>query len=212
MDDLLEYEGLVYGISNRYSSYFDKDDLYQVGMLGLVDAYRHYDSSLNTKFSTYAYYYILGEVRKFIKDSNLVKVSSDLIKLNSAVEKAKEAMSQSLGREPTLTELSLFLEIDEEKIEEARVASLDIRSLDYMVDDESNDLYNSIISTDNGMNCEILDLKIALDGLSDDEKNLIISRYFDDLTQNETSRELGISQVQVSRKEGKILEKLKCVL
>ena len=212
MDDLLEYEGLVYGIINRYSSYFDKDDLYQVGMLGLVDAYRHYDSSLNTKFSTYAYYYILGEVRKFIKDSNLVKVSSDLIKLNSSVEKAKEAMSQSLGREPTLTELSLFLEIDEEKIEEARVASLDIRSLDYMVDDESNDLYNSIISTDNGMNCEILDLKIALDGLSDDEKNLIISRYFDDLTQTETSRELGISQVQVSRKEGKILEKLKCVL
>ena len=212
MDDLLEYEGLVYGIINRYSSYFDKDDLYQVGMLGLVGAYRHYDSSLNTKFSTYAYYYILGEVRKFIKDSNLVKVSSDLIKLNSAVEKAKEAMSQSLGREPTLTELSLFLEIDEEKIEEARVASLDIRSLDYMVDDESNDLYNSIISTDNGMKCEILDLKIALDGLSDDEKNLIISRYFDDLTQTETSRELGISQVQVSRKEGKILEKLKCVL
>ena len=212
MDDLLEYEGLVYGIINRYSSYFDKDDLYQVGMLGLVDAYRHYDSSLNTKFSTYAYYYILGEVRKFIKDSNLVKVSSDLIKLNSSVEKAKEAMSQSLGREPTLTELSLFLEIEEEKIEEAQVAALDIRSLDYMVDDESNDLYNSIISTDNGMNCEILDLKIALDGLSDDEKNLIISRYFDDLTQTETSRELGISQVQVSRKEGKILEKLKCVL
>ena len=212
MDDLLEYEGLVYGIINRYSAYFDRDDLYQVGMLGLIDAYRHYNSSLNTKFSTYAYYYILGEVRKFIKDSNLVKVSSDLIKLNSSVERAKEAMSQSLGREPTLTEISLFLEIDEEKIEEAQVATLDIRSLDYMVDDESNDLYNSIISTDNGMNCEILDLKIALDGLSIEEKNLIVSRYFDDLTQTETSRELGISQVQVSRKEGKILEKLKCVL
>lgn len=212
MDDLLEYEGLVYGIINRYSAYFDRDDLYQVGMLGLVDAYRHYDSSLNTKFSTYAYYYILGEVKKFIKDSNLVKVSSDLIKLNSSVERAKEAMSQSLGREPTLTELSLFLEIDEDKIEEAKVATLDIRSLDYMVDDESNDLYNSIISTDNGMNCEILDLRIALDGLSAEEKNLIVSRYFDDLTQTETSHELGISQVQVSRKEGKILEKLKCVL
>ena len=212
MNDLLEYEGLVYGIINRYSAYFDRDDLYQVGMLGLIDAYRHYNSSLNTKFSTYAYYYILGEVKKFIKDSNLVKVSSDLIKLNSSVERAKEAMSQSLGREPTLTEISLFLEIDEEKIEEAQVATLDIRSLDYMVADESNDLYNSIISTDNGMNCEILDLKIALDGLSIEEKNLIVSRYFDDLTQTETSRELGISQVQVSRKEGKILEKLKWVL
>ena len=88
MDNLLEYEGLVYGIINKYCSYFDKDDLYQVGMLGLVDAYRHYNSSLNTKFSTYAYYYILGEVRKFIKDSNLVKVSSDLIKLNSAINRS----------------------------------------------------------------------------------------------------------------------------
>lgn len=212
MDDLLEYEGLVYGIINRYSAYFDRDDLYQVGMLGLVDAYKHYDSSQNTKFSTYAYYYVLGEVKKFVRESNLVKVSSELVKVNQAVERAKEKMSQSLGREPTTTELSLFLEIDEEKIEEARVASLDVRSLDYMVDDESNDLYNSIISTDNGMKCEILDLKIALDGLSSEEKNLIVSRYFDDLTQSETSKELGMSQVQVSRKEGKILEKLRVQL
>lgn len=212
MDDLLEYEGLVYGIINRYSRYFDRDDLYQVGMLGLVDAYKHYDSSQNTKFSTYAYYYVLGEVKKYVRESNLVKVSSELVKVNQAVERAKDIMSQSLGREPTTTELSLFLEIDEEKIEEARVAALDVRSLDYVVDDESSDFYNSIMTTDNGMNSDILDLKVALDGLSPDEKNLIVSRYFEDLTQSETSKELGISQVQVSRKEGKILEKLKTVL
>ena len=212
MDDLLEYEGLVYSIINKYSSYFDKDDLYQVGMLGLVDAYRHYDNTLSTKFSTYAYYYVLGEVRKFVRNSNLVKVSSELVKVNQAVECAKDVMSQSLGREPTITDLSLFLEIDEERIEESRVASLDIRSLDYVEDEESSDFYNSIISTDNGMDLEVLDLKFALDGLNSDEKNLIISRYFEDLTQSETSRELGMSQVQVSRKESKILQKLKEVL
>ena len=212
MDDLLEYEGLVYGIINRYSSYFDLDDLYQVGMLGLIDAYKHYNCNLNTKFSTYAYYYILGEVKKYVRESNLVKVGGELVKVNQAVERAKEKMSQTLGREPTLIELSTFLEIDAEKIEEARIAALDIRSLDYTSEDESNDLYNSIISTDNGMKCEILDLKMALEGLNSDEKNLIISRYFNDLTQSETSKELGITQVQVSRKEGKILEKLKSVL
>ncbi len=212
MDDLLEYEGLVYGIINRYTSYFDRDDLYQVGMLGLIDAYKHYDSSQNTKFSTYAYYYVLGEVKKYVRESNLVKVSSELVKVNQAVERAKDVMSQSLGREPTTTELSLFLEIDEEKIQEARMAALDIRSLDYTSDEESSDFYNSIMTTDNGMNLEILDLKVALDGLSPEEKNLIVSRYFEDLTQSETSRELGMSQVQVSRKEGKILEKLKSVL
>lgn len=212
MDDLLEYEGLVYSIINKYTKYFDKDDLYQVGMLGLVDAYRHFDRSQDTKFSTYAYYYILGEVKKYVRESNLVKVSGDLVKVNQAVDRAREAMSQSLGREPTLTEVSLFLEIDEEKIEEARVAALDIRSLDYTVDEDSSDFYNSIMSTENGMNSDILDLRVALDGLSSEEKALIMARYYDDLTQSETSRELGISQVQVSRKEGKILEKLKTVL
>ena len=212
MDDLLEYEGLVYGIINKYTKYFDRDDLYQVGMLGLVDAYRHFDRSQDTKFSTYAYYYVLGEVKKYVRESNLVKVSGDLVKVNQAVDRAREAMSQSLGREPTITELSLFLEIDEEKIEEARVAALDIRSLDYTVDEDSSDFYNSIMSTENGMNLDILDLRVALDGLSSEEKALIIARYYEDLTQSETSRELGISQVQVSRKEGKILEKLKTVL
>lgn len=212
MDELLEYEGLVYGIIGRYSGYFDRDDLYQVGMLGLVDAYRHYDSSQNTKFSTYAYYYVSGEVKKYVRESNLVKVSSELVKVNQSVEQAREVMSQSLGREPTVTELSLFLGIDEEKIEEARVAALDVRSLDYVADEESSDFYNSIMTTDNGMSSEILDLRFALEGLSPEEKDLIVSRYFEDLTQSETSRELGISQVQVSRKEGKILEKLRVQL
>ena len=212
MEELLNYEGLVYGIIQRYTKYFEKDDLYQVGMIGLINAYHNFDSTQGTKFSTYAYYYVLGEVRKYVRESGLVKVSSDLVKLNQCIEKTSEQMSQRLGRKPTTTELSLFLEIDEEKIEEARVAALDVKSLDYSVDEALPEFYNSVASYDKETSPEILDLRRELSRLSDEEKNLIVARYYEDMTQSETSRELGISQVQVSRKEGKILEKLRVAL
>lgn len=212
MEELLNYEGLVYGIIQRYTKYFEKDDLYQVGMIGLINAYHNFDSTQGTKFSTYAYYYVLGEVRKYVREAGLVKVSSDLVKLNQCIEKTSEQMSQRLGREPTTTELSLFLEIDEEKIEEARVAALDVKSLDYSVDEALPEFYNSVASYDKETSPEILDLRRELSRLSDEEKNLIVARYYEDMTQSETSRELGISQVQVSRKEGKILEKLRVAL
>lgn len=212
MEKLLDYERIVYSIIQRYTKYFDKDDLYQVGMIGLINAYHNFDSTQGTKFSTYAYYYVLGEVRKYVRESGLVKVSSDLVKLNQCIEKTSEQMSQRLGREPTTTELSLFLEIDEEKIEEARVAALDVKSLDYSVDEALPEFYNSVASYDKETSPEILDLRRELSRLSDEEKNLIVARYYEDMTQSETSRELGISQVQVSRKEGKILEKLRVAL
>lgn len=212
MEKLLDYERIVYSIIQRYTKYFERDDLYQVGMIGLINAYHNFDSSQGTKFSTYAYYYVLGEVRKYVRESGLVKVSSDLVKLNQSIEKASEQMSQRLGREPTTTEISLFLEIDEEKIEESRVAALDVRSLDYSVDEELPEFYNSVAAYDRETSPEILDLKREISRLSVEEKNLIVARYYEDMTQSEASRELGISQVQVSRKEGKILEKLRVAL
>lgn len=212
MEELLNYEGLVYGIIQRYTKYFEKDDLYQAGMVGLINAYHNFDSSQGTKFSTYAYYYVFGEVRKFVREAGLVKVSSDLVKLNQSIEKVREVMSQRLGREPTTTEISLFLEVDEEKIEEARVAALDVRSLDYSVDEELPEFYNSVAAFDTETTPDILDLRSEIAKLPEEEKSLIIARYYEDMTQSEASRELGISQVQVSRKEGKILEKLRVAL
>ena len=212
MEELLNYEGLVYSIIQRYTKYFEKDDLYQAGMVGLINEYHNFDSSQGTKFSTYAYYYVLGEVRKFVREAGLVKVSSDLVKLNQSIEKVREVMSQRLGREPTTTEISLFLEVDEEKIEEARVAALDVRSLDYSVDEELPEFYNSVAAFDTETTPDILDLRIEIAKLPEEEKSLIIARYYEDMTQSEASRELGISQVQVSRKEGKILEKLRVAL
>lgn len=211
MDNILEYENLIYKMISQYKS-FDKEDLYQVAMMGLMKAKKNYKESENTKFSTYAYYYILGEINNYITASNPVKVSRDLLRLNKSLEQAKEVMRQRLKREPTTEELSIFLEEPVEKIQEATLATRQVESLDYAYEEENMDLYNSIGTEEIGMNDEILDLKNAISSLPQEEQQLIIARYFNDLTQQETSKTLGISQVQVSRKETKILEKLKTTL
>lgn len=211
MDNILEYENLIYKMISQYKS-FDKEDLYQVAIMGLMKAQKNYKESENTKFSTYAYYYILGEINNYITASNPVKVSRDLLRLNKSLEQAKEVMRQRLKREPTTEELSIFLEEPLEKIEEASLATRQVESLDYAYEEENMDLYNSIGTEEIGMNDEILDLKNAIYSLPQEEQQLIIARYFNDLTQQETSKTLGMSQVQVSRKETKILEKLKTTL
>lgn len=211
MDNILEYENLIYKMISQYKS-FDKEDLYQVAMMGLMKAQKNYKESENTKFSTYAYYYILGEINNYITASNPVKVSRDLLRLNKSLEQAKEVMRQRLKREPTTEELSIFLEEPLEKIQEATLATRQVESLDYAYEEENMDLYNSIGTEEIGMNDEILDLKNAISSLPQEEQQLIIARYFNDLTQQETSKTLGMSQVQVSRKETKILEKLKTTL
>ena len=211
MEDILEYEKMVFSIIKRYRS-FDQEDLYQVGMMALVNAHKNYEESFNTKFSTYAYYYILGEVNKYIRESRTIKISKDVIKLNRSIEKTRDVMRQKLGREPTTLELSLFLEIDEDKIIMAEQASESIKSLDYCYDDEDINLYNSIKVEDNDTNPIIMDLKSAINDLNEEEKNLIKSRYFYDLTQSEIGKMNGMSQVQVSRKETKVLQKLRSSL
>ena len=208
MEDLLEYENLVYSIISKYGSYFDRDDLYQVGMIGLIDAYRHFDESLGVKFSRYAYYYIVGEVTKFVRENRSVKVSKDVIKLNSSIEKCRDMMRQRLGREPTDMEISLFLEISEDKIGEVSSLMQEVKSLDFCYDEDVS-LYNSVMRFDNETRDSVLDLKEAIRNLSSEEKALIDARYYQDMTQSEISKILGMSQVQVSRREGKILEKLK---
>ena len=199
MEEVLDYEGMLYSIISKYPKRYDKDDLYQVAMLGLIDAHKHYDSNFNTKFSTYAYYYIVGEVNKYIRESSSLKVSRNLIDLNKKVIKAKELMSQKLGREPTNLEISLYLEVDEEVINNAIIACSEVSQ----IENEDINSYDNITSS------TILDLREEIKKLPKTEKNLIMARYYDELTQSETSKILGISQVQVSRKEKKVLQKLK---
>ena len=199
MDELLEYDGLIYSIISKYPKKYDREDLYQVSMLGLIDALKHYDNNYNTKFSTFAYYYIVGEVNKYIRENSSLKVSKNLVDLKNKIIKTKESMNQKLGREATNLEISLYLEIDENLVIEA-LSFDDVTSID--------DSQFEISSYDN-TSPEVLDLRFELEKLSEKERNLIYSRYYEELTQSETSKILGISQVQVSREESKILEKLK---
>lgn len=209
LDQVIENENLVYSIIHKYGNYYDLEDLYQVGMIGLINASKNFKEGVGTKFSTYAYTYILGEVTKYMRENRDIKVSRDVIKLKQSISKAKDHLRQKLLREPTTLELSLILEIEEERISEIEAITADVKSLDYSYTDEDMNLYHSIKVEDKETNSSILDLRDSIKNLSPEEQRLIYSRYYCDLTQRETSLELGISQVQVSRKETKILQKLK---
>ena len=199
MEQVLDYEGLIYSIINKYAKRFDKEDLYQVGMIGLMDAYQHYDASFDTKFSSFAYYYILGEVNKYIRNSSSLKISKELIEVKRRILIIKDVMMQKLGREPTNLEIALYLDLDEKVVDDALLTD-SVESIE--------DAYNYIPSYDD-TSAEVLDLKEELRKLPEEERNLILARYYQDLTQQETSQLLGMSQVQVSRNEAKILKKLR---
>lgn len=203
MEELLDYDGLIYSIINKYPKRFDHDDLYQVGMIGLIDAYKHFDSNQDTKFSTYAYYYILGEVNKYIRGSSSLKVSKELIDLKKKIIEVKDVMTQKLGRVPNDDEIALFLDVETNVIREAMEATEEVSSID-----EGFDNIKSFDDT----SPEVLDLKNEISKLPKNERDLIYARYFNELTQSETSNLLGISQVQVSRNEAKILMKLRTKL
>lgn len=209
VDLVVDNEKLVYSIINKFRGYFDMDDLYQVGMIGLINASKNFNKGEGVKFSTYAYTYVFGEVNKYIRENNNLKIGKDAIRLKKSIEKAKDIMRQKLLREPTTLEVSLFLDMPLEKVLEIESIKQETKSLDYIGEEDSNNLYNTVSFENKEMNPEILDLKTELENLDNDEKKLIYSRYYLDMTQQETSKEMGMSQVQVYRKEAKIFKKLK---
>ena len=204
---LLENENIIYSIINRYTYYFDKDDLYQVGMMGLINAYKNYDKSKNTKFSSYAYFYILGEVKKYIREKNGIKMDRKMEHLCLLVEKATAVLTQKLMRYPTDSDLAMFLELPEEEIRNIKDAKILVDSLDEEKDDLT--LYDSIGYSENMYNPEVMDLKNEVNNLSEFERRLITERFYYDRTQKEVSDSLGVNQVKVSRSEKIILQRLK---
>ncbi len=209
MDNILEYEGLVRSIVSKYSFRGDYDDLYQAGMLGLQTAMQKYDIKKESSFTDYAYLWIKGEVLKAVNNDYQIHVSSDTYKLSKDIKEVREYLSQNLGREPTISQISYMLGVSEEKIVSVINAVSTPYSLDNSYLDDDYNLYNKIALIERGYDVGVLDLKEAIMGLEESERELINSRYYQDMTQKETAEVLGISQVQVSRKEGKILEKLK---
>ena len=208
-EEALKYVGLVRSITSKYSFRSDYDDLFQAGMLGLQTALQKYDSSKETDFADYAYLWIKGEVLKAVNNDYQVHIPSDIYKLSKDIKETREYLSQNLGREPTTSEIAYFLGLSEEKVVSVMNAITVPYSLDNNYLDDDYNLYNKIALIEKGYDVGVLDLKEAIMGLEESERVLITSRYYQDMTQKETAESLGLSQVQVSRKESRILEKLK---
>lgn len=208
-DVIIANEGLIYKIINKYRNYFELDDLYQVAVIGLIKASKNYNSEYGAKFTSYAYPFILGEVIKYINEYRSIKISKDTAKLYSKILKATEILSQKLMKIPSNYELSLFLEIDESIIEEVIMVNLNVESLDRIInqDDKNLELYNKFGYCDASI--ENYPLTSELEKLPPLEQAIIQSRYYENMSQSETGTSLGMYQVEVSRKEKKILNKLK---
>ncbi len=212
-EELLKYENLILAYANKFRYYYDIEDLKQVGMIGLKKAYDNYKENSNTKFSSYAYLWIKGEMLKYIREDRNIKTNRNLLKIAKIVEDVSNTLRHKLLREPTLEEISLFSEIDISLIQEALMSKQFVLSFDYIVNSDDGDkdvnLYDAIPYQEKGFNEDVLDLKEALTRLPEEEQRLIKYRYFEDMTQSETSKMMGLSQVKVSREESKILQKLK---
>ena len=206
---------LVWKISKQFYG-VDKNDLYQAGILGIIKAYQNYKNTEGylikplhgtTKFSTYAYNYIFGEMY-LVSCNKEIKLNKDINKLIKMVEVGKNRLSQEILREPTLKELSNYLEIPMEKLEQVMQISKSFVRIDEEKDDERS--LHEMIKADEDIS---IDDKIMInDGintLDNLEQEIIKNRYFLDLTQSETAKLLGITQVMVSRYEQKSLKKLR---
>ena len=206
---------LVLSVVSRFNNSGENpDDLFQVGCIGLIKALDNFDRSLNVKFSTYAVPMITGEIKRFLRDDGMLKVSRSLKEIAYKAYQAKEALTEKLGREPLLEEIAEETGVEKEELVMAMEAAGEVESLHRpvgMKDGNEVMLLEKIADT-GGAEEKILDhllLTELIKELKKDERKLLYLRYFADKTQTEIGEELGISQVQVSRMEKKILKTMR---
>ena len=205
---ILENEGLIYKVASYFTDYANKDDLYQAGCIGIIEGLPNYDSAKGTKFSTYIYSYILGEMKKLIREDKPIKVGRDITRLRGKILEASDKLSQVLMRNPTDKELCEFLEIEEYALAEALNSNIYTESLDQNVKD-TNMLIHEVISSPNINYDDLIYLKNEIESLEEPERTIMINRYYEDMTQKEIAKNIGITQVDVSRRESKVLSKIK---
>lgn len=202
---IIKNSNLIYSIANKFN-YSDIDDLFQVGCIGMMEAYKNFDESRGVKFTTFSYPYILGKITEFIRENHTVKLSRDMARAKRKLEKVKTYLSQELMKEPTNEEISNYLNIPLENVNILMNYKGEGLSLDeFYLDDLS--LYDVIGSDHNYDN--LIFLKQQFESLEEPERTIMYYRYFEDMTQSEVADSLGLSQVNVSRKEKKVLTKLR---
>ena len=200
--------GLVHSISNRFRGRgVEYDDLYQAGCLGLVKAVDNFDESRGFAFSTYAVPVIMGEIKRLFRDGGAIKVSRSLKEKALQVQSKKNSFVSKNMREPTVSELAACCNLNIEEINELLEVLAPVKSLNVMFDGNSEEL--DIPVDDSEKLFDTLSVSEAMRKLKSEEQKLIEYRFFEGKTQTETAKKLGISQVQVSRREKSILMKLR---
>lgn len=204
---------LVWSVVQRFLNRgYEADDLFQIGCIGLIKSVDKFDLSYDVKFSTYAVPMIIGEIQRFLRDDGTVKVSRSIKELGNKIRKVKDELTKRLGYEPTIQEIAQELDLPAEEIVFASEASRSLTSIHETVYENDGDpitLLDQIsdISEENWF--DKIALGDAIKHLDERERLIVYLRYYKDQTQSEVAERLGISQVQVSRLEKKILEQIK---
>ncbi|RKD34706.1 RNA polymerase sporulation sigma factor SigF [Thermohalobacter berrensis] len=207
--------GLVRSVLKRFSNRgYDIEDLFQLGCIGLIKAIQKFDSSYKVRFSTYAIPMIVGEIKRFLRDDGIVKVSRSLKQTAGKAKSAKERLTKKLGREPTIQEIADEIKVDKEELVMALDSNHQPEYLyDVVLQNDGSPIHLiDRIGSNEREDSEVLDkitLKQAISKLKPRERQIIIMRYFKDKTQTEIAKMLGISQVQVSRIEKRVLKNMK---
>ncbi|KIL44255.1 RNA polymerase sporulation sigma factor SigF [Jeotgalibacillus soli] len=204
---------LVWSVVQRFINRgHDADDLFQIGSIGLLKAVDKFDLSYSVKFSTYAVPMIIGEIQRFLRDDGAVKVSRSVKELAVKVRRSKEKLANSLGRLPTISEIANDLEVSIDDIvlsQEASRAPTSIHETVYENEGDPITLLDQMASNEEEQWFHQLSLKEALLTLEKRDRVIIFLRYYKDFTQSEVAERLGISQVQVSRIEKRVLQSIR---
>lgn len=205
-----EYKPLILSIAKKFNN-IEKEDLFQAGALGLKKAFDNYDETSATKFSTYAYKYIYGEMYNLIYKNSDLKITKDTLKLYKSIIKTYQLLTQKNNKIPTTLEIAMTLEVEESLINAVIISCQKAPSLDanYCDDKDIKEVIN--IEENISLDDKIF-LNDAINQLQEPEKTIIKQRYYNDLTQSEIAALLGISQVKVSRYEKKGIEKMRTLV
>lgn len=206
---VIENNGLIWSVVRRYYGRgVDPEDLYQLGCLGFLKAVQGFDFDYGTCFSTYAVPKIAGEIRRFLRDDGPVKVSRGQKEQALAIHRARNQLTAQLGREPTLSELAQVTGLTPEDIAAADLATAAVASLQAESGETGLALEGMVASPEEDL-VERVALRTAIDRLPQQQRMLILLRYYKGLTQDKTAKILGVSQVQVSRLEKKAIQFLR---
>ena len=214
-----ENSGLIWSIVKRFSGRgYELEDLYQIGCVGFIKSIKRFDTSFEVKLSTYTVPYILGEIKRYIRDDGAIKVSRSIKELQVKIRQIQQEYRNKYQEEMPIEEIAKKLKISKEDVAIALEASRPIESIDGVYQSEKGEKGIGLIERiSTGENEEDIitnriALKEAIDGLEPKDKQIILLRFYKEKTQTEVAKILGVSQVQISRIEKKILSKMKLIL